>query len=106
MAPVDLDAVWCELERGKIYECSLSDPTMLLDGLQMGDSVYIDPRPAILETLIHELLHRMRPRWGERRVASEARRLLPTDQKELARWWAKYKRTRILARPLSTADAE
>ena len=103
--PLNLDDVQAELERGKVWECSLRDPRFMLDGMQGGEHVYIDPRPAILETLFHELLHRLRPRWGERRVTLEARRLLSTlGEADVAVWWRRYNRIKRKGRPVEVAD--
>lgn len=92
---IDLDDLHDELTRGRVYECSLRSKTWQHDGLLDGESIYVDPRPAILETLIHELLHRRKPRWGERRVSREARGLvLRMDETTKARWWRNYQRIR------------
>lgn len=100
-----LDDLFDELQRGKIYECSLRDPRWRLDGLQSGESIYIDPRPAIIETLVHELLHRRKPRWRERRVTREARRLLSRmGETELQTWWVRYQRVRRKVRPVDVED--
>ena len=86
-----LDDLWDELGRGRVYECSLRDPKWHLDGLQDGENIYIDPRPAILETLVHELLHRRKPRWGERAVTKQARRIVfGMDETTKRRWWRAY----------------
>lgn len=102
---ITLDELAEEMDRGNIYECSLRDPHFRLDGLQDGERVYIDPRPAIIETLLHELIHRRKRRWSERRVTQEARRLLSTmaDQ-ELALWWARYNRTKKKSRPVEIEE--
>jgi len=98
---IELDDVWDELQRGRIYECSLRDPRWHLDGFKDGESIYIDPRPAILESVLHELLHRRKPRWGERRVTIEARRLLATMREgDLARWWRGYNRIKRKGKPV------
>jgi hypothetical protein len=96
-----LDDLAEELARGNVYECSLRDPKFRLDGLQDGEKVYIDPRPAIIETLLHELIHRMRRTWGERRVTKEARRLLSTmADADLALFWSRYQRIKKRSRPV------
>ena len=90
--PVDLDDLLDELARGRIYECSLRSTTWQHDGLLDGESIYIDPRPAILETVIHELLHRRKPRLGERAVARTARLLVVRmDEATKAKWWRAYR---------------
>jgi hypothetical protein len=101
----DLDDLMDELQRGKVYECSLRDPKFRLDGLQHGEEIYIDPRPAILETLCHELLHRRHPRLGERAVTKEARRLLSTmGDADIARWWRAYSRIKKRGVPVDVED--
>lgn len=100
MSP-ELDDLWDELQRGKIYECSLRGTSfkanlgrpLCYDGLMEGESVYIDPRPAILETVLHELLHRRKPRLGERTVERTARAMaLGMDEATKAKWWRAYQR--------------
>lgn len=100
-----LDDLEDELRRGRIYECSLRDARWHLDGLQSGDNIYIDPRSAVLETVIHELIHRRKPRWGERRVEREARRLMASmDEATKAKWWRQYNRTKRKGRPVDVED--
>jgi hypothetical protein len=96
-----LEGLWDELQRGKVYECSLRDARFHLDGLQAGECVYIDPRPAILETLLHELTHRRHPRWGERTVTRKARRMVAVmDETTKDRWWRAYNRLKRTGRPI------
>jgi len=105
MSAPDLDDLMDELHRGKVYECSLRDPKFRLDGLQHGEAIYIDPRPAILETLVHELLHRRKPRWSERRVTREARTILSKmADAELAQWWKRYRAIVKKGRPVDVSD--
>lgn len=90
--PVLQAEVWNELLDGRgIIEAYLVDPTHLLDGLCQGRTVYINPAPGIVEVAIHELVHRVRPRWGERRVALESRRILVhLGDRGLRRWYRQY----------------
>lgn len=105
MSAPDLDDLMDELQRGRVYECSLRDPNWRLDGLQHGEAIYIDPRPAILETLCHELLHRRKPRWSERRVTREARVLLSKmSEQDLAHWWRRYNVIKRKGRPVDVED--
>lgn len=88
-----LDGLGDELRRGRVYECSLRDPRWHLDGLRQGEDIFIDPRPAVIETVLHELLHRRHPRWGERTVTRTARRLLGAmSEAQKAAWWKAYRR--------------
>ena len=93
------------MQRGRIFECTLRDPHWRLDGLQHGENIYIDPRPAILETLCHELLHRRKPRWSERRVRDESRRILSKmSEQEIASWYRRYLKIRRKGRPIDVED--
>lgn len=95
-----LDDLYDELQRGKVYECSLRDPKWQLDGFQEGECIYIDPRTSILETLVHELIHRRHPRLGERTVTTAARRLLGRmSEADKARWWRAYRRIKRRKQP-------
>jgi len=99
---VTLDELLEELARGHVYECSLRDPVWRLDGLQDGDKVYIDGRPGLIHTLIHELLHRRKRDWSERRVTKEADRLILTmSDAQLAVWWRRYQKIKKRTRPVA-----
>jgi hypothetical protein len=90
-----------EMRRGRIWECSLTSEKWQLDGLQDGENIYVDPRPAILETLLHELLHRAKPRWSERTVTNTARALVVRmDERTKANWWRAYGRIKRRGRPV------
>lgn len=101
----DLEGLFDELHRGRIYECDLRDPRFHLDGLQAGESVFIDPRTSILETLLHELMHRRHPRMRETAVTREARRLLGSmDERTKRQWWRAYKRVVKKGRPVEVEE--
>ena len=90
-----------ELERGRIYECSLRSKEWQVAGLQHGENIYIDPRPMILEAVLHELLHRLKPKWGERRLTKEARNLIATfEESDKQSWWKAYRRIRKVGPPV------
>lgn len=93
-----VEEVWAELQKGAITEADLRDPTCHLDGLcdYGSQRVYVNPKPSVVETLLHELIHRRHKRWGEKRVDYEAKRLLSMmSHAEVARW---YRRYQIVAR--------
>ena len=101
MKPADrLAELHEELNKGKVVEARLIAPDMHMDGLcDFGSkTIYIDPRTAIVTTLLHELLHRRHPDWQEHRVAREEKRLIRNmTTKEVSRWYRNYqqvKRTR------------
>lgn len=78
-----------ELRKGAIHEAPLDAKGWHLDGLCDYDSgrVYVDPAPSIAEALMHEVLHRRFPRWGEKRVDATAKRLLRSMNSREVRWW-------------------
>ena len=82
-----------ELAKGRVVEAKLRDPNFHLDGLcdYGSEIIYIDPRPSIVLTLLHELLHRRWPSWGERRVDRESKRLFAAfTHAELSLWYRAY----------------
>ena len=81
----------------RVYEGRLDAEDAHYFGLcrQAAHVIHIDPAPAIVGTLVHELLHARYPSWSERRVAREGDRLFrsmaPAD---VDRWWRRYQRIR------------
>jgi hypothetical protein len=47
-----------------------------LHGLCEGSRVYINPSVSVVDTALHECLHRMRPAWSERAVRAKITRLM------------------------------
>jgi hypothetical protein len=63
--------VWAELGSGNITE----DPDLRSDvkgerlhGLQEGRHIWVNPVHAIVDTVVHECLHRLHPEWSENYV--------------------------------------
>lgn len=94
----DLKAqVWAELKAGDdINEAYLQDEAkrQRIYGLtESNHRIYINTAPHVMDTLIHEILHRLKPRWGERRVLKTASRIIATmDDREVRRWHRQYQR--------------
>ena len=78
-----------ELRKGGIHEAHLDAKGWHLDGLcdHASGQVYVDPAPSIVESLLHEVIHRRFPRWGEKRVDATAKRLLRSMNSHQVRWW-------------------
>jgi hypothetical protein len=99
-----------ELQNGKVVEARLRANGEHLDGLcDYGSNlIYIDPRPAIVATLLHELIHRRWRAWGEKRVLQEERRLLAhMTPEDVSRWYRMYeraKRTRLSVKRVEDSD--
>ena len=108
MKHVTVDELHEELQRGQITEADLRDPAMHLDGFcdYGSDRVYVNPKPSVVETLLHELIHRRHKRWGEPRVDREAKRLLSQmSHADVARWYRRYQAiARKRQRPMRIED--
>jgi hypothetical protein len=103
------DEVWSELKAGRdIKEAYVNGDKEKLDiyGLCDGQIVYINPAHVLVETSIHELIHRVRPRWGERRVRSETKRIVKTfKDADVLRWYRQYERVKAVSRkPIDPED--
>ncbi len=95
-----MDLLWEEMELGRIWEVSLRSEELQVFGLSEGQNIYIDARLAIIEVLIHELLHRRFPDWSERKVRKTTKALtVRLSEQEKRRWWRGYKRVSKKGRP-------
>jgi hypothetical protein len=104
MTPSDLlEALDRELKRGCIIEGHMISDGEHVEGLCEGKRIVVDPAPAVVDTLLHELLHRRFPRWGEKRVSKTAERLVKQmDSATVRKWYRKYQRAATKAkRPIS-----
>ena len=104
-----LSELWEELGKGRVVEARLRDPNFHLDGLvDYGSNIiYIDPRPAIVLALVHELLHRRWPSWSERRVDRESRKLVAAfSNAEITRWYRGYLNAKRVRRSPVQVDME
>ena len=107
MKRVTLEELHDEFQRGGIAEANLRGNPDHLHGLCDWNTgrVYVNPRPGIVETLLHELIHRRHPRWGEKRVDGEARRLLSKmSDAAVAYWYRKYKAAARKRKPVNCED--
>ena len=97
-----------ELDRGFIYEATLvTDDGAHLLGMcnHENQHITIDPKVAIVSTLLHELIHRRYPSWSERRVRrEESRALRQLSQKDIETWHRRYKRAVRKRRPVDALE--
>ncbi len=100
--------VWSELRAGRdIKEAFIADPTRRqhIHGLCSGKEVIVNPVPSTVDTICHELIHRLHPRWGEKRVWREARRLVrDLSDDEAKKWYRTYQRVARKARTVTVED--
>jgi hypothetical protein len=96
-----LQAIYNELLKGLVYECALTEKGHMVDGLSEGQKVFIDPRYAIVDTLIHELLHRMYPGWSETRVRRNTLLFMSRMREaDLKRFYRAYRRLKKYHPPI------
>jgi hypothetical protein len=94
-----------ELKRGHIIEAHLVAEGEHVEGVHQISTgmIVVDPAPSVVDTLLHELLHRRYPRWGERRVSQTANRLVrQMDHATVRKWYRRYLRAaKKASRPIS-----
>ena len=99
-----------ELTKGRIYEATLvTDDGAHLLGLcdHAKGAITIDPKVAIVSTLLHELIHRKYPEWSEARVRrAEVLALRQLSQQDIQTWYRRYKRAVRKRRPVDAIDYE
>lgn len=75
--PLLLLRVLAELGAGKIREAYIpSEPEHYVDGKTEGSAITINPVPEVVDTIIHEVLHRLYPRWSERYIKNRTTYLM------------------------------
>ena len=93
-----------EFAHGNVFQAEIHSEGELVEGLYepASGAVYVDPVPNVVDTLIHELLHRRYPRWGEKRVSETAHKLVTSMSDEERRaWYRAYKKVaRKMTRPV------
>jgi hypothetical protein len=93
-----------EFRKGRIYERPIPDDDSVWDAFveHVSGEIVIDPVQWLVETLLHELLHRRYPRWGEKRVSDTARRLMQWMPSEERRSWYRAYQRSVVRSPRAT----
>src|SRR5689334_17606438 len=93
-----------QFKQVRLYEATMvTDDAYHLWGLYDPEkqTITIDPKVAIVSTLLHELIHRKYPNWTEKRVRmaenAAMRQLSPQD---VQTWYRRYKRAVRKRRPV------
>lgn len=94
--PALMVRVWAALGEGGVTEdTSLTSEVKheRLDGFQQGRHIWVNPIWSTVDTVIHELLHRMHPEWSEHYVRRTTTYLLArmTDE-EVRTFYDEYQR--------------
>jgi hypothetical protein len=93
-----------ELRRGGAAEGDVRCEGWHLDGACLESGVVIvNPMPSYVISACHELLHRMHPKWGHKRIDRELRHLLyEASSDDVAAFYRAYRRkARKLSRPVT-----
>jgi hypothetical protein len=83
-----------ELGKGRIVEASIVGSRDHIEGLCNWETreVTVNPSVSVVDTLIHELLHRRFPTWTEERVRIETWRVMRSmSHADVRGWYRKYK---------------
>jgi hypothetical protein len=94
--PLLLLRVLAELGAGQIREAFIpSERHYFVDGETEGRDITINPVPEVVDTIIHELLHRLYPTWSERYIKNRTSYLMRrmTDE-EVQLLYDEYQRRR------------
>jgi hypothetical protein len=94
-------SLWAELGAAPITEAYLSSDDTYVEGLCDSDgSVTVNPAHSTIDTVIHELLHRMYPERSERSIRRTTSMLRETlSDSEVQLFYEEYKRRRKHGRP-------
>lgn len=101
---VTLEEVRAALRKGGVAEGEILNDENHVSGICREDgTIVLNPAPGVVEVLLHELIHRLHWRWGEKRVQAEAGRLLSrmTDHDVRAFYRAYRKRAKKLPSPVT-----
>jgi hypothetical protein len=86
--------VWAELGAGRIREGWIKDPHSFIAGhCQSSGHITVNPAVDVVDTCLHEILHRLYPQWSERYVKRTTTYLLRrmTDA-EIQMFYSEYER--------------
>jgi hypothetical protein len=102
-----LGRVWAELGSGRITEAYLpSDKHHFVEGEIAGGHITVNPAPSVVDSAIHEILHRLHPTWSEnyiRRTTTHIMRRM-TDEEVQAFYLEFQRRSRKRKRPMRIED--
>lgn len=96
---VTLDDLWAEFgHQVPVYEAHISDERgRHLHGLcdPMKPEIVINRKFSVVDSCIHELLHKKFPRRSERRIERDTEKIVQAmDRATIARWYQRFERRR------------
>lgn len=85
-----------ELRKGLIFEAPIFGANNEhIEGLCNWETqnITVNPSVSVVDTLVHELLHRRFPKWSEDRVRMHTWRVMRSlTQQDVQKWYRRYKR--------------
>ena len=93
--PELIAAISDELKNGLIFEAPIVGSSDHVEGLCNFETkeITVNPSPSVVDTLVHELLHRRFPTWSEDRVRCETWRVMKSlSPADVRLWYRKYQR--------------
>jgi hypothetical protein len=106
--PALLVRVLTEIGRGKITEGFISDKDHFTHGETDGKHIWINPAVAVVDTVIHEVLHRLEPGWHEyyvrRTTTFLMRRMSEAQIQQLYETYQQIAKRKRVRRRRGTAD--
>lgn len=104
-----LASVEDELTKGLIFEAPIVSTTNSehIEGLCSWETskITVNPSVSVVDTLIHELLHRRYPKWSEERVRVHTWRLMRSlTPHDVQAWYRTYKRLAKKKRIVTTNE--
>lgn len=99
-----------ELAKGLIFEASIIGGKDHVEGLCnfVSGEITVNPAASVVDTLIHELLHRRFPGWSEKTVREETWRIIRRmSHADVGMWYRRYKRlVKRKNKPVTLLSAE
>jgi len=98
MSKPTLDEMWAAYGGPSVYEGHIKDEKgKNIYGLcdYHRDAIFVNVKYAVVEVIVHELLHRKYPRRGEARIHKDAEQFVQSmTPKEIAVWYRRFQRVR------------
>ncbi len=91
--------IMTEMGRTPIREAYIEDKNNFIEGELDGKVITVNPVHALVDTIIHEVMHKLHPLWSEKSVRNRTtwliRRLSDSEQIQIYREYMKRKTGKI-----------
>ena len=99
--------LWAAIGGPRVYEGFLKDDKgKHLHGLcdYERDAIFVNVKYSVVDSVVHELLHRKFPRRSERRIQQDTDAILASMTPADIAWW--YRRFQVIKRPSRLVELE